>query len=208
MSNSLKESNKATLVAVVVANVAVYISLLNERLDFGGVAATITDIDKLGPALLVAALVGVLSVQISHANKARLVFWRWSDPLPGSRAFSEYLDVDPRIDSKLIQRIVDPLPSDPNEQNALWYKWYREVQSDPSISQVHREYLFARDYTSLSVLFVFTLGSLAIWQMDFSWALLAYVSCLVLQYLIVRRAAYSHGLRFVTTVMALKATQA
>jgi hypothetical protein len=35
--------------------------------------------------------------------KAKLVFWRLHDPLPGCRAFSHYLHIDPRIDANVLQ---------------------------------------------------------------------------------------------------------
>jgi hypothetical protein len=42
-------------------------------------------------------------------------------------------------------RTRGPLPTDPRQQNALWYILYKSVGDDPSVSQLHREFLSARD---------------------------------------------------------------
>ena len=134
------------------------------------------------------------------------MFWKWSHPLPGSRAFTKYVNTDPRINTDALKRYHDPLPIAPDEQNALWFKWYREFQMEPSIKQVHREYLFARDYAGISLLLVLGLGTLAFRQMESVTLATTYVAILLVQYLLVCRASRTHGVRFVTSVLACKAS--
>jgi len=88
------------------------------------------------------ALTGVLNAQLSAEAKARIVFLRWRDPLPGSEAFTKHALSDPRIDMAALKATLGPLPVAPREQNALWYKLYKTVGSEPAVSQVHRAFLF------------------------------------------------------------------
>ena len=143
--------------------------------------------------------------RIDHNNKARLVFWRWTHPLPGSRAFTKYMDEDDRVDADALRQYEDPLPTDPRQQNRLWYRWYREVEEDPRIRQVHRQYLFSRDYAGLAILLACSLSPLSVWQLGSATIAGLYSAALMGQYFLARRAAYNHGVRFVTSVLATKA---
>ena len=58
-------------------------------------------------------VVTIISNLISPQLKAALVFWRWPNPLPGHRAFSQYLATDPRIDPHRLRAKIGDLPSDP-----------------------------------------------------------------------------------------------
>ena len=123
------------------------------------------------------------------------------------RAFTEYMHTDSRIDVTALQQYMDPLPTEPGTQNALWYRWYREVEEDTRIRQVHREYLFTRDYAGIAALLAGSLGPLSFWQLESMTIAGFYGVALLAQYLVVRRAAYNHGVRFVTTVLASKASK-
>lgn len=206
MDVSLKDKNRPLLAFVVLANVAVYLAALNKGFSVESWIETLTSIQKLAPVLFVSILTGIINAQIDHNNKARLVFWNWLHPLPGSRAFTKYASMDSRIDRDALQQHQDPLPTEPDKQNALWFKWYREFQNEPGVKQVHREYLFTRDYTGISFLLILGLGPLALWQMESVKIVAIYVTILVVQYLLVRRAAHNHGVRFVASVLAYKAS--
>ena len=195
MQLSLKDQNRPGLVIVVLANIALYLAILNRGFALESWIETLTSIQDLGPVLLVSAITGVLNAQIDHNNKARFVFWRWSHPLPGSRAFTKYASADARIDANALKKYQNPLPTDPNGQNKLWFKWYREFQEEPGIKQVHREYLFTRDWASLSFLMIVFLGPLATWQMPSIKVAAVYIAILIAQYLLVSRAARNHGER-------------
>ena len=205
MELSLKDMNRPGLGLVFLANISVYVTASSGRFTVDAWIETLTSMQELTPVLAVSVLTGIINAQIGHANKARLVFWKWSDPLPGSRAFSEYASKDPRINADALRKCQDPLPTTPDQQNALWYKWYQECEMEAGIRQVHREYLFSRDYAGLSFLLLLGLGPLAFWQIGPVGVAMTYTSALALQYLVVRRAARNHGERFVASVLARKA---
>ena len=50
---------------------------------------------------------------LSAEAKARLVYWRWHHPLPGSRAFSKHLEADPRADPEKLARDWGQLSGQP-----------------------------------------------------------------------------------------------
>ena len=206
MELSLKDKNRSLLALVVLANIAIYLAALNEWFSIDNWLETLTSIQKLVPVLLISIFTGVINAQIDHKNKARLVFWRWSHPLPGSRAFTEYAKTDSRINADALRKHQEPLPTEPDEQNALWFKWYREFQNEPGVKQVHREYLFTRDWAGISFLIILLLGPLALWQMESIRVAVIYLAVLLAQYLLVRRAARNHGIRFVASVIAYKAS--
>ena len=207
MGTSLKDKNKIMLVIVVLANIAVYLVVLYKGFAVEDWTEMLASTQKLVPVLLfVAIVVSIVNAQIGHENKARLVFWKWKHPLPGSRTFTEYMSMDSRIDKEALRKHNAPLPTNGDKQNALWFKWYREFQNEDGILQVHKEYLFTRDYTGISLLLMISFGILGFWQMDSSNVAGIYLVFLLLQYLFVRRAACNHGIRFVTSVLAYKAS--
>lgn len=205
MAVSLKDINRAPLVVAVLGNLAVYYLLMAPSISLEAYASIFKSYENLLPSALVAILVGILNAQLGHQTKARLVFWRWHHPLPGSRAFTKHLFSDSRIDPSAIRAHVNPLPTDPKAQNALWYKWLKEFEAKPAIQQAHREYLFTRDWTGLIALMSFPFLALAAWQMEPD-SVLYLTAILATEYLLVRNAAKKHGERLVTSVLALKAS--
>ena len=203
MGMSLKDINRPLLGLVLLANISVYLTVLSGQLAIDAWVETLKSIEMV-LATGVSILAGVLNGQIGHANKARLVFWKWSNPLPGSRAFTKYVSTDSRIDIDALLALRNPLPTKPEEQNSLWFKWYLEYREEASIRQVHREYLFSRDYTCLSLVFLVCITPIAFWQLSNTGIATVYAVGL-LQYFVVRRAARNHGERFVTSVLAHKA---
>jgi len=132
------------------------------------------------------------------------VFLRRRDPLPGSEAFTKHALSDPRVDMAALERSFGPLPVTPREQNALWYKMYKSVGSEPAVSQVHRAFLFTRDYACLTLVAFLILGIAGLIQIPSRTTALGFIGLLAVQFLLARRAARTHGVRFVTTVLALK----
>lgn len=204
-SSSLKDVNRRPLYGLVILNTVVLLAVLHgESLLSGGIGEVAKTLSILIPVCVGAALVGLLNAQASATHKARLVFLRWHHPLPGARAFSKYVHDDPRINVEHLQQVFGPFPSDPAQQNALWFKLFKSVEDDPSVRHVHREFLLARDYAFLSLLMFFVFGTVAL---HFGYplrAMTAYSALLAIQFLIARRAAGVHGDRLVTTVLALK----
>jgi len=205
MADSLKDANKLPLLVVMIGNLAVFYVAIKTNTIFGGawldLARSLTEALPAGIGLI---LIGIVNAQLSAEAKARIVFFRWQNPLPGSCAFTRYAAADPRIDCGALEEAHGPLPTDPGEQNVLWYKLYKSVEEHPSVTQVHREFLFARDYTCLALMMAILLGAAGLVQIPSWGTALSYLGVLVVQLLLAGRAARNHGRRFVTTVLALK----
>ena len=208
MAKPLKDPNNIRLMAVGVANLAIFLMILKaEALSAADFQQLVKDIGDLVPAVLAIALLTVANGLIDAQTKARLVFWRWSNPLPGCRAFSEHAQSDPRVDVGALTRKLGKLPEDEREQNAIWYRLYRTVESDPAVTHNHRDFLFTRDYASLAALLLIVLGGIATYQIDDWGQTFPYIVFLAAQYLIVRHVATRYGHRFVATVLAVKAAE-
>jgi hypothetical protein len=158
---------------------------------------------------LIAATIPLLAIVLSGVlgdlGKARLVFWRWHNPLPGCRVFTTLIGTDPRINGPALKKKLGRLPRDPQAQNALWYGLYKKRRGNPTILEAHRIYLLTRDMTAISALFVllFPIG-LVIVSVNLRTSLL-YGGGLVVQYLLVATAARNYGVRFVLNVLAEEA---
>lgn len=205
MPTSLKGQNLPGLYALMAANLAVFYGVVQHDALVG--ADWVELAGRLGetvPAAVALALTGVLNALLSPEAKARIVFFRWRDPLPGAEAFTRHAQDDPRVDLAALQTACGPLPVTPREQNALWYRLYKSVEADPSVTQVHRAFLFTRDYACLGLCMCVVLGVAGFVQIPSTRTALGYFALLVAQFLLARRAARNHGVRFVTTVLALK----
>lgn len=153
-------------------------------------------------AICIPLLTIVLNGLIGNLTKERMVFWRWQDPLPGCRAFTELMYVDPRINVEAIKAKHGNLPEDPKQQNALWYKYYKKHAGTISVSEAHKRYLLTRDMTSISVLFIAFLSTgISLSQADWK-IIVIYFVALFAQYIIISLAARNYGTRFVQNVLA------
>ena len=203
----LKEKNMRRLVVVMVANFVAYTALIRgQALISDDWYATIKAFIDLLPAGLGLILMSVVNALVDPMMKARLVFWRWAQPLPGSRAFTVHIKKDPRINVPSLRAKLGTFPKSEAEQNGVWYRLYKSVESEPAVAHAHKEYLFTRDWTTLAAMMVVVLGALAIWQASPTTAAI-YVGGLLVQYLLVRLAAANYGRRFVTTVLAIKSAE-
>jgi hypothetical protein len=206
---SLKDGTRLMLYVVMLANLSVFYTIVQHNAIVTG---TWLDLLRNGSSALPAGigliLTGILNAQLSADMKSRIVFLRWRNPLPGCEAFSRHAKEDPRIDLSAIQRLCGNLPEDPREQNSLWYRLYKSVESEPSVAQVHRSFLFARDYACMSLMFAVTLGTLAFFQFSSRGLAVFYFAALAIQFLLASQAARNHAKRFVTTVLSIKAATA
>jgi hypothetical protein len=171
-----------------------------------------TDLAKDNPvsALLATATVsGVLpaaAIVLSHIVpprlKAALVYWRFSNALPGFRAFSVFVKSDPRIDGERLWAKLGQFPTDAAEQNKVWYGMYRRHKSDIIVVESHQRYLFFRDFASASVLML--AGVLAVAALGLLPGLHIGRAAIFLgaQYLVSALAARERGNRLVTNVLA------
>ena len=205
MATPLKTKNKVALAAIVVGNLVLYWAFLKSgELQAGDWFALFQSLPRLAPASFGLILISIINAQLSPEAKARIVFFRWKNPLPGCRAFSELMHGDSRIDVRAIKRIVRTLPTAPIKQNSTWYKLYRTVDKDPAVLEVHQEFLFTRDYATLALFAGIALAITAFFQFSNPTVAWIYAGVLAIQFLLVTRAAQSHGKGLVTTVLALK----
>lgn len=202
---NLKAKNVAYLWAFVGINIAIFWSLLvNKRLTGSSLEHFWTQIlTKHGIiAVCIPLLLIVLTGALDDNSKARLVFWRWRDPLPGCRAFTELLKTDPRIDVPILKEKYGEFPRKAHAQNALWYRLYRMHTGSLQVSEGHRLYLLTRDMATLAAMFIlfFPIGLLFV--SISRGLLLAYIAALLLQFIAVAVSARNYGTRFVLNVLA------
>lgn len=209
MEKSLKDGNKLSLYAVMLANLTFfYFVVQNDAIMGGNWFNLLRNVGTAVPAGLGLIMTGVLNAQLSAEMKSRIIFMRWRNSLPGCEAFSRYAKDDVRIDFSNIERSYRPLPEEPREQNALWYRLYKSVDSEPSVVQVHRAFLFTRDYACIALMLAVVLGAIGFFQIPSKSIATIYFFVLVLQFFVASQAARTHGKRFVTTVLAIKSAVA
>ena len=204
MGKSLKEKNNLSLAIVIIGNAAFfYLVFKTGSIITDGLVALIKDWQEALPAALLFPFVAILTNVLDGNNKARVVFWKWRDPLPGGQAFTRIVHDDVRIDVECLKSKYEKFPEKSSEQNRLWYKIYTTVKDDERVLKTHQDYLFARDYAVISALFLLVFGSVGIFMFSGTVLKLSYLAILVLQYFIVRVAAKNCGVRMVGTVLAI-----
>lgn len=206
---SLKEQNRWQIWTIVAANsLFLYGVMQANAIKADGLRAAFTDAQNLVPVGVALVIATVLNGLVSADMKARLVFLRWHHALPGHRAFSKYAVHDPRIDIAALEKLHGgPLPVDPVEQNRAWYRFYKTVENDHAVRQVHRDFLLLRDYTGLSAVFIMFYGAAGLYAIPSVKVGLGYLLLLLAQYAIARQAASNYGIRMVTTVLARRAAK-
>lgn len=205
-SKTLKDRNLVWLVATLVLDVLVLLVLAFhtaiQDLTPTAIAAVRTSLTVLLPIPVL-----ILSSLISADHKAVLVFWRFKFPLPGSRAFSVYALADHRIDLTKLKKHVGEFPVAPRDQNAKWYSLYKQVDSEPSVADSHKNYLLFRDIAAMSLLLVPVVPV----AMHFSGVetprILISAALFFCQYLITAFSARTTGIRFVQNVLAVHASR-
>jgi hypothetical protein len=201
----LKGKNSGYLWSFISINLAVFLCLLTSK------AFTESSLDQFWHRVtmkdgVIAAGVPILAIVLSEVvgdlGKARLVFWRWSDPLPGCRVFSKLITTDPRINVAALRSKLGEFPTEPHTQNALWFKLYRRHSEAPRVLEGHRVYLLTRDMTTIAAVFAVLLSA-ALFGASISFAVAgSYVVALLLQYVLVATAARNYGNRFVLNVLS------
>lgn len=155
--NSLKTQNAPLIIIFLIWSLTLYLLFVLGFKDFW--KELISLFSKVnatnGMAVALAPLLSfVLSGVISSNFKAILVFWLRTNPLPGSRAFTEIAPKDPRIDMGLLKKKIKKLPTEPEEQNKSWYNIYKQVEGTTSVDLAHKHFLLARDLAAISFLFL------------------------------------------------------
>jgi hypothetical protein len=203
-SKTLKEQNRTQLYLFLAFNILVFYGVIQmEAFLLSNVKNAAVGAAQLVPAGLAIVLTIVFNGVLSSRAKERLVFMRWRHALPGHRAFSKYAPADPRIDlDQLRGAIGRPFPTEPAEQNKTWYKLYSTVKDDPSVTQVHRDFLLTRDCAGFAAIFMLVLAPAALILTTSKATGLIYCVCLAAQFLVIRHAASTYGARLVANAMA------
>lgn len=201
-SDALKAANIKWLVMLAVFDAAVVLFFVAPEL----VSASTIAVLRAGSTAVLPVVVLLLTGPLSHDAKARLVYWRIANPLPGSRAFSKHAPADARIDMKALAKNVGALTTDPGDQNAKWYKLYRLVSDDPAVAYAHKLYLMYRDMAAMSLLLI-PLVPAALWYAGAPPASRWIAGGLfALQYVVCAISARHSGTRFVCNVLAVHST--
>ena len=209
MNISLKTRNTPKLLVVWVLNVVTFSGIAMDVLD-------VRDVESMRALLLEVAnnpgagwpYIGLLTVvsvfngAFSRPVKERLVFWPASRP--GSRAFSHFMLRDSTIDKKVLTERFGPLPTDPDEQNALWARWLNEFVNDPRVRPSYSLYLFTRDWTVVAATTLVLAGPLSLYLAENTGSALAYGAILLCQFAIARWVARVQGKQLVMSVLTCK----
>lgn len=208
-SKGLKDQNRFHLWLIIAANCLIfYGASQSEQIALSGLSALLNGAAHLLPVGLTVVVTTVVNNLLSDKMKARLVFLRWAHALPGHRAFSKYGKNDPRVDMMRLQRALgNKMPTDPEEENRAWYKFYLELQNVSAVQHVHRDFLLLRDYAGIAALFLLAFGTTACFTVRPAQVLAFYLVFLFGQFALVRHAAATNGIRFVCTVLAQKSAK-
>lgn len=206
MAKSLKEENRLQLWLVIAVNALFLYGVIQANsISVSGLGAAFKDAPELLPMGFAVILATVANGLLSANTKARVVFLRWNNPLPGHRAFSEHAQSDSRVDiRRLKEAIGSELPIDALEQNRVWFSLYKSVEDAPAVTQTHKDFLLMRDYTALAALFLIVFCPLAIYAIQSSKIAAFYCLMMIGQFAVVRQAAATYGIRMVTNVLAQK----
>ena len=209
MKATLKSWNYPKLLLVWILNVTVFSGVLSGDLDvrdlesLRALFSTIeTDPWAGWPYIGLLTLVSVFNGAFPRRVKEALVFW--PAPRPGSRAFSHFIFRDSTINRKVLQAHFAPLPSVPDEQNALWVGWLAELSNDPRVRSSYGPYLFARDWIVIAAATLVVAGPVSLWLAADVGRALAYGAVLVCQCVIARWVARVQGQQLVMTVLSCK----
>lgn len=163
---------------------------------------------RLGPFVGAAGVMGLLALvaeeAVPRSFKEIVVFWRRTRRLPGYRAFSKIAPTDGRVDPDILKSLLPATALTPEQENQIWYKWLKETESDPGISQNHRNFLILRDAVVLAGVLTAFSPLLLILDVD-EWPRVGALTFAVgILYLVLMVSARNSAWRLVGNVIALK----
>jgi hypothetical protein len=202
---SLKTKNAAYLWTFIGANFAVFFAvIIGAKIDYASVDHFWHRISAKDGfvAVCMPLFAVVLNGVLGDLAKARLVFWRWKNPLPGCRVFSILMHTDPRIDVASLKAKHGSFPRSAKEQNVLWFQMYKKHADSITISEGHRLYLLTRDMASGSAIFAVAFSFCAMFSSVGKEIIFLYSVALLLQFVTIATSARNYGNRFVLNVMA------
>jgi hypothetical protein len=200
--SSLKSQNMKWLVLLAAADVlAIFLFVAPEIAK--GVTLTELGVGRVLTTTVLPVVVLLLVNVLPHEVKSSLVFWKLRDALPGCRAFTRYAPRDRRIDMVALKKNIGACPSEPADQNAKWYKLYKQVPADSTVRDAHRHFLMYRDMAALSLpLIVLVPAGLYLTGVART-ALWSAAALFFIQYILTALSARWSGVRFVCNVLAV-----
>jgi len=211
---SLKDQNAWLIRAAMIAHIAAFAWISIEPLkviglDAGSMLAKLQAAALPGSAslgLIVIASLILLGL-IPPALRDKLIHLRLSNPLPGCRAFTEVGPHADHVDIAVLDQKFGPLPTDPAEQNQLFYRIYRDFRDEIGVLDSHRRYLAARDIGTITLVLAIPLPLLSFAITNQAVRSAAYFAALAGGYLLLAIAAKNYSWRMVENVLALASSK-
>lgn len=155
--------------------------------------------------VFVAAIASIVAVVLAETGSRRAKMWLLYGPIrmpmPARTAFTELGPRDPRVDMRRIREVLGEIPTDPDEQDRIWFQYYKIHESNPRVRAVHGRFLLMRDLAWMTALLV-PLAPLAMWGVTGSaHRALGYASALLLATGILIFSAQQRHYAFITTVL-------
>jgi hypothetical protein len=199
---SLKAASAAWLVSLVAFDILVLFVFVFPDV-IGALSITELTVARATLALVLPVAVLLLSGVLSHRIKASLVYWKIANALPGYAAFTRHGPEDARIDMAALQKNIGNLPTIPAEQNRLWFKFFKAVETEPAVVEAHKMYLLYRDMAAISLLLLIAVPAALYLHGAAVLVVAAVAGMFAVQYLMAALAARHKGIRFVTNVLAV-----
>jgi len=207
---SLKTQNLPLITLYLLFNLTVFIVFyLTSTFEFKTFINIFENLSKKdGIVFILLPIIIFIILGIVPQNlKEIIVFWKIENRLPGCYAFSKYAKNDNRINLNLLKNKYGKLPRKPSKQNTLWYGIYRNIK-DNGISKTHKDFLLAREWTTVTVLFILlSVPSLYFFTNINVDDLFYYFLFLLIEYLLIRFVTKNHAERLVTNVLAYESSR-
>lgn len=199
---SLKSLNMKWLVLLAVCDVLVVLFFVAPEV-VSGASLTQIGIGRVLTTTVMPVVVLLIVNVLPHDVKSALVYWKPLGVLPGSEAFTKYGPADPRIDMGALKKNVGTLPDRQTEQNAKWYKLYKQVGNEPEVAEAHKLFLMYRDMAVMSLALVALSPAALLIVRAASPAPWLAAGLFTIQYLVTALSARWSGIRFVCNVLAV-----
>ena len=207
---TLKEQNAWLIRAAMIAHMIAFAWIAGEplrlvKMDGLSLAGRLEALAAPGTAALGLIVIAslILLGMVNPSWRDRLIHWRWKDPLPGCRAFTQIGPASSHVDMVRLEEMFGPLPTDAAEQNRLFYRIYRSHRDDIGVLDAHGRYLAARDIGTMTLLLTIILPWLALWASGGAARALIYGLTLIAVYAACALAARNYSVRMVQHVLAL-----
>lgn len=139
-----------------------------------------------------------------------LIFWKIKNALPGYRWQSDIAIKDSKLNLQKLNKKYENNLS-PKEQQNIWYEAYQKCKGDEAILESQKNYLFARDLCTTTVLIlpvifvIYILGKI-FFNLPFSFFIIN-LMVLIVFYLLLVYVTRNCANRFVCNVLSIDSTK-